>query len=131
MDVVFGTDATVVVGLSNNGVAEVVTASFVVCVVVVVAAVVCLPDEGEVTTVVEGDAAEVIEEVFWGWGTPAADDTTGEGVFFVTVTVCPATAADGRVTEAVVTTNLVADTVVTVTAGLLLATELCVPCTTF
>lgn len=60
-----------------------------------------------------------------------ADDTTVGAVFFVTVTVCPATAADGRVTEAVVITNLAADTVVMVTAGLLLATELCVPCTTF
>lgn len=64
MDVVFGTDAAVVVGLSSNGVAAVVTAGFVVCVVVVVNAVVCLPEEGEVTTAVERDATEVTEDVF-------------------------------------------------------------------
>lgn len=64
MDVVFGTDAAVVVGLPNSGVAEVVTAGFVVCVVVVVTAVVTLPEEGEVTTVVERGATEVTEDVF-------------------------------------------------------------------
>lgn len=64
MDVVFGTDAAVVVGLSNNGVAEVVTTGFVVCVIVVVTAVVCLPEEGEVTTAVARGATEVTEDVF-------------------------------------------------------------------